>query len=266
MNTRPAIALLAALTLAAAPAKKDIARATAMVDQAVALFRAERYTGAAELFLEAYAITDLPVQLRNAAKAFQLGGDEARALEAWRKYAGRSDVSASEHAEAVAEIARIEEKQTSREAIRASDEARQRAEDEAARERAAREAAEERTKTATLAETATKAAEPPQLVLHEEPKPPTDETASKGPYYLAGGSAVLGITAVILFAHSGTRLNTLDEALSATDPNGKINGVDQPTAVDRLNSINTERDAARFILGAGIATLATAAVWWLIDR
>lgn len=266
-----------------APSKQDLARATALVDQAVALFRAERYTGAAELFLEAYAASRLPVQLRNAAKAFELAGDETRALETWRQYAADPALNAAERGEANAEVARIEEKQTSREAIRAAEEAAARAREEAAATRAREEAAATRAREAEAARAAAVTATSTNAAASkEDPARPTrsadqlapdralipapsDDSAS-GPLYLAGGSAIAAIAATILYVHSSSRLGALDEALAVTDGAGKITGIDRDTAGDRLGSINTERNAAAFALSAGAAALTTAAVWWLIDR
>jgi hypothetical protein len=269
------IAAFASFLIAAAPTKKELARATALVDQAVALFRAERYIGAAELFLEAHAITDVAVQLRNAAKAFGLGGDEERAIEAWKKYGARRDISASERAEAGAELARIEEKRNAREAIRAAEEAQRRAEEDAARAR--EEAAAERAKVATSTRTtnndltvqadAELAASPPgapRLIATTEPE--LAEERSAGPYYLAGGSVALFIAGAIVWAHSNSRLTELDRALAATDDTGKINGIDDLAARRELDAINTERDAATVVLSAGIGALATGTLWWLLDR
>lgn len=244
-----------------APSKQELARATALVDQAVALFRAERYLGAAELFLEAHDASRLPVQLRNAAKAFELGGDEARALEAWRRYAEDPALNAAERGEANAEIARIEEKQTARDAIRAAEKEAARAKEEAARARAVTA-----TSTETPAREHTATRDPPAATLTTSNEVAAQEDSASGPLYLAGGSALAAIAGAILYAHASSRLSALDEALATTDGAGKINGIDRAVAADRLSSINTERNAAAFALSAGAAALTTAAVWWLIDR
>jgi hypothetical protein len=54
--------------------RSDQARAVELVERAAELYRAGKLVEAAALFLEAYALSNAPAQLRNAAKAYADAG------------------------------------------------------------------------------------------------------------------------------------------------------------------------------------------------
>lgn len=107
----------------------DAQRAAELVQRAAERYRAGKYVEAAVLFREAYALSKLPTQLRNAAKAYADGGLVDDALEAWRAYAVHPKLSPAERSEAEAQVALIEERRRTAQALADADAAKRAAEE-----------------------------------------------------------------------------------------------------------------------------------------
>jgi hypothetical protein len=247
-----ALSMSIASMATAAPKKADLAKATRLVERAVDEFKAEHYIAAAELFLQAHDLSALPAPLRNAAKAFERGGDQKRALEAWRAYRMLPGLDATERGEADAEIARFEEHARSEEAVREAEGRRRAAELEAERARTA---------TSTLTRTATLA--PPSIVarsedvVHEE-----RHGAPLGGWLTLGAGGALLTTSLALFVHAAARTSDLDTKLGMTS-GGLIVGIDYRSFQADLGSIDNERRWSGAFLGVG-ALIAVVGVAWLI--
>jgi hypothetical protein len=269
---------------AAAPQKRsraasraDKAKATRLVEEAVDLFRAGKFLAAAELFLEAHELSNLPAPLRNGAKAFEKGGDAARALEAWRRYRSLEGLAPAERAEADAEITRFEERERADRAVHEAEAARRAAEIEA--ERARRE---KPTSTATKSQVAgdEERTNPPAAVAEPgssartPPAPSSDPRIEAAPPVKTGpplaawatlgtGSAALAASLGV-FLHAASRTSDLDSKLATTDADHHITGIAQSDATTELGAINRERRFSALALGLGAALAAVGAAWLIL--
>lgn len=90
-----------------APLEQASARAEDLARRALARHRAGDARGAAELFLEAFALSGNPTQLRNAAKALEQAGLLERALATWQRLRALDGVDAHRHELADAHIAAL---------------------------------------------------------------------------------------------------------------------------------------------------------------
>jgi tetratricopeptide (TPR) repeat protein len=90
-----------------APLEQASARAEDLARRALARHRAGDARGAAELFLEAFALSGNPTQLRNAAKALEQAGLLERALATWQRLRALDGVDAHRQELADAHIAAL---------------------------------------------------------------------------------------------------------------------------------------------------------------
>lgn len=234
----------------AKPSRADEKRAIELVTRAAQHYRAKEFVEAAALFYEAYELSKIPNQLRNAAKAYTDGGRDEDALTLWKRYAEHSDLTGDERSEAQTQIALIEER------FRAA-EAEQRAKEEAER----------------------KAAEPPPEVKPAIPEPPpqpppepsvavasrqeSESTPPIGAYVAIGAGALAGIAGVAMFAHASSRLSDLDAGLATKNAGGRVIGIDRSSATAELSSINVERNASLIAALAGGAAIGAGIILWI---
>jgi tetratricopeptide (TPR) repeat protein len=232
---RPLVLVLLLLPVHAFAADKA---AEVLVERAVAAYKQGDYGKAGAFFLEAYELSRVPAQLRNAAKAYQAADDLERAEDLWSQLAAIESLSTSERAEAEAQLQVIEER---RKAITAEEEAA-RAREEALRAR-----------TATVASAPPVTAEAPKFRL---PVGPVVTLAAAVAFAAAGGG---------LYYHSDTKLRDLDDRLSIKDDDDLIVGIDRLAAEDELEGVNRERTIAYALAGVAGAAALTGVVWWLLD-
>ena len=220
--------------------------AVTLVQQAAEAYKAGRYLAAAELFVAAFELSKAPVQLRNAAKAYTKADSYEEATATWSRYLEQPGLTASERAEAGAELRAIEAKQ-----------AALRAEAEADAARAAAAAAEARAAKAATAPVAP----PPEARVTAPPEPSPPVAA----YALVGVGAAAAVTSAVLFFHANARLSDLDRALGTTDGEGKIVGISLEDATSERSGVEAERTASAVLLGAGLAAVAGGVVWWILS-
>lgn len=226
----------------------------AVVKRAAAAYKDGNHREAGQLFERAYELTNLPTQLRNAAKAYQDGQHWSEAVGAWERY---RDVAPgpSERAEAEAQIALIQEKQAAEKARQEAEAAKKAAAEAEARARAAE------AKPAPPPAPPPPVAPPPAIVT----PPPPASSPPYGAYATMGVGAAALITAGVLFFHADSRLGTLDDQLGTTDGSGLIVGISRADANAELDAINTERNASAVVAGAGVALAAIGVVWWALS-
>ncbi len=234
---RTLLLLIALLAPSAARAQTDAAEV--LVERAVAAYRQGDLAKAGAFFLEAYELSLVPAQLRNAAKAYQDADDLDHAESLWARFAALEAIGPSERAEAEAQVGLIRER---RKLIAAQAEAR----------RAREEAATVRTATVTPTSASVKFQAPRR-------------TLPVGPIITLAAAVAVGVAGAAVYAHADQRLRHLDDQLEIVDDGGLIVGIDRPSAQDQLDQINQERGIA-VALGAiaGAAAIA-GGVWWLLD-
>lgn len=236
------LALALALGAPSAALAADPDPAVTLVEQAAAAYRAGRYVAAAELFVSAFELSKAPVQLRNAAKAYERAEQLDAALTAWRRYAAQPGLTDAEQGEAAAEIRAIEQRQAAARARADADAARQAA--DAARAEA--QAAQSRAEAAQARADAVREAPPSKV----------------GAYVLVGAGAASLVAAGAVFLHAQGRLSDLDEDLATTDGAGRITGISVEQATSERSGIESERTASAVLLGVGLAAAAGGALWW----
>jgi tetratricopeptide (TPR) repeat protein len=238
------LAFLASILAPAALFAGDEDAAVVMVERAVAAYEAGDYEKAGAFFLEAFELSRLPNQLRNAAKAFQRAERLDRASSLWERYLGLEGIGASDRNEAKAQIALIAEKK---------------------RTAAAREEAERARLEAVRidARTSTEAASPPRpappVIITERPAP-----LPIGPILTFSGAGAAAIASLWLFFHSSTKLSNLDERLENTDSDGLIVGISPPDAEEELDDVNDERTAAAVLAGISGAAVVAGTLWLIL--
>ena len=105
-----AIALLFAARGALAQTQEELDRAAELARKALASHESGDYLKAGAHFLEAYELSRLQVQLRNAAKSFELGADLDRARTLWRRYLALDGIPPPDREDAGRHLAAIEAK------------------------------------------------------------------------------------------------------------------------------------------------------------
>lgn len=242
------------------------AQAAAKVNLAVEAYRTQRYAEAAQLFLEAYAESGVPNQLRNAAKAYQEGGLEDEAERTWERYRDHPGLSASDRAEAQAQLELSKERRRARLAEAEAEAAN-------ARARAEQRAKEEAEAAARLQPPPPPppALPPPPPPALSQPVPPAGPAVIDGPpivaYAGAGIGAALVVTGAALLIESQLALSDLDQHLAMIDGAGKINGITASQAQADLDGLNLRRGvgAAGLGLGSVLLTAAVIALLWPDD-
>jgi hypothetical protein len=254
-----AIGLLLLLTLASSSAVAETKKqkAARLARDATKQYQDQAYLKAGALFLEAYDLSGVTSQLRNAAKAFEQGSDLPKALELWSKYRDLRGVSRDERLEAVAHIDLIKERQRNDAAQKAAEAAAR------AAERAQKDAEEAR-KSAALAATR-KAPEPPPPALVVEETPEETSSASFAPWIVLGAGGVLGIVSAVLWFVTDSSHADLEKRLSMTDQFGLIVGTSFDDAESDLASINRNRAISGVLLGTAITAVATGGIWAIVD-
>ena len=245
-------------TAEARPSRRNLAQTK--VSQAVVAYRDHHYQEAAELFLEAYQVSGVPNQLRNAARAYQEGGLEEQAEQTWVRYRDHHGLEASERAEAQAQVDLIRERRNAKAAAVDAERARQVAEEE----RIAKEEAQAR-----AAQVAAAAAPVPV----ETPSPPPAiqgevAAAESRPTLIyvgigVGAAALLGGGALLL--ESQFALGGLDDRLAQLDNAGKIVGTTPAEAQADLDGLNERRVIGAITLGIGTVLLSGALGWLLSE-
>lgn len=240
---------LVAVPAAAAAQDEDEDAAVVMVERAVAAYEEAEYEKAGAFFLEAYELSGLKNQLRNAAKAYQKGDALTEAEDLWQRYLDLTTLTAPERSEAEAQLALIAER---RKAMAAEQEA----------ERARRAA--ERARLA--AQTSTTSAPPPAAPPPGNRTVVTERRLPIGPIVSFGVAGAAAIASIYLFVHSSAMLANLDDKLAIKEPNTNlITGIAQEDAVEELDQVNDERTAAAVVGGIAGAAAVVGTVWLLLD-
>ena len=250
--------LLFLLTLAQVDPSPDPVE---VVRKAAEAYRRRDYREAGDLFVRAYRLTEIPVQLRNAAKAYEDGELWSEALDAWAEYRTISSLGSTEQAEAEMEIASIERQRV----------LFRKAEEEVALvERQRARSKEDDVRRARLPEPTEDVGNASSPVL-TEPSPSAlvvPESRAAKPLYGAWVTAGAGVTALvaagIVALHADSRVRGLDDRLAMVDGQGHITGIRQMEAVDELSAINVERNAAVVTAGVGAVALLTGVLWWML--
>lgn len=244
-------------TPAFASKKSENQRAAELAMKAVRLYRAGQNADAAKLFLEAYAISKRPAQLRNAAKAYEEIGMLDQSHELWTRYRDHKDVSKDEIAEADAHLKLIAEKKKNIEIAKSAEAAQNAAQQALLAAEAAQKQAEEASKQATRAQETTRIELPPPT--------PADQGPGAGSYILMGGGTAAAIAGGVLLFVSSSNLSKLDQKIAETNGQGLIVGI-SPSEIDsEVSGINTTRVVSGVLLTAGATALVSGVVWLLLD-
>jgi hypothetical protein len=253
-----AVALIAALAVPApafaqSKGKKEAAK---LARRAKKHYQRSEFLEAAQLFLKAYELSNVPSQLRNAAKSFEKADALEQAMVQWERYRGLR-ISRDERLEADAHIDLIHEKQRK---VQVQDQVE-----------AARIAAENARLEAEAAKNAVNEARnlppppppPPEVVIRStEPK---DDSAPIFPWLVIGAGAVLGIVSAVLWAVAQNNLDTLNKRLMIRDGNNLSTELTYEEALDEHGSINTQRNASGALLGTSIAAIVGGGIWLALD-
>lgn len=245
-----ALALLPSLA-GAAPSKKDLRKGQQLARRAINAYQRRLYKDAADLFLQAYALTRHPVQVRNAAKASEEGGDLVKAKELWQRFVEHDDISGDERREGQAHVALIEERQRREEVQRTAEEARAAASRAEAQASAAKAAAEKAAETAVV-QSLKPAPEP-------EPDPPY------AAYVGIGVGTLLAASGGVVWVLQSRKTNRLDERIAQRDVDDKIIGITPREVDDDVSSINDQRLISGILAGTGTAVILGSVVWMIID-
>jgi hypothetical protein len=255
-----AVALIAALLnpapiFAAPKGKKEAAK---LARRAKKHYQKSEFLEAAQLFLKSYELSNVPSQLRNAAKSFEKADALEQALAQWERYRSLR-ISRDERLEAEAHIDLIHEKQRKVQVQEAVEAARVAAENARLEAEAAKNAAVE----------ARNAPPPP-------PPPPSPEVvirstkpAEKGtpifPWLVIGAGAVLGIVSAVLWAVAQNNLDTLNKRLMIRDGNDLATELTYEEGLAEVDSINKNRNASGALLGTSIAAIVAGGIWLTLE-
>lgn len=256
-STKKFSALLFALLLLFSPAsalaadKTENQRAAEIAMKAVRLYRNGQNQEAAKLFMEAYAISKRPAQMRNAAKAYEEGGMLDQSAELWQRYRDHVGVNKDERSEADAHLKLIQEKKKNAEMAKAAQAAQQAAEAASRSAEQARAQAEAASKQATLVQ---------ETRVQEESGP------SVPPLVLIGTGAGAAIAGGVLWFVAGSQVNKLDDRIGTTNEQGLITGISRAEIDDEVSGINTTRVVSGVLLSAGAAALVSGVLWLILDE
>lgn len=230
---RSSLAVFLALLLPALAHADDAReRAIQAARRATTLYKAGKHAEAAALFLEAHRLTGLAVQLRNAAKATEASGDEARAIELWSALIELPAASDDDRAEAREHLARL---------------------------RPAPLVAPPPPPPPIAVEPAPRERAPTAELTAEGPPPARAEWPA---FVLMGGGGALAAGGVILWVASASALGELDDRLAVTE-GGLITGIDPAQAQRDLDEVNQQRVLGSVLIGAGLAAVA-GGIWWAV--
>lgn len=266
-NVLAGLLLVAGLGLSETSHAAGSKTAVTLVQQATVAYRAGRYAAAAELFVAAFELSNAPIQLRNAAKAYMKDERWPEAEAAWKRYRKQAGLTSAARSEAAAELRSIKERQSALQAKAEAADAR----GQAVRAQAETERAQVETERAQVAaeraqaDAAEAKRQARQANVNAVRAPPTQAPTpvSPVPGYVLGG---IGVAAVVasgaLFLHAGSRLSSLDTALETKDAAGKIIGISGAEAQSELSGINSQRNVSVALLGLGVAAGVGGAILW----
>ncbi len=239
-----------ALSLAAE--KTDNQRAAEIAMKAVRLYRNGQHQEAAKLFMEAYAISKRPAQMRNAAKAYEEGGLLDQSAELWKRYRDHVGVNKDERSEADAHLKLILEKKKNEEMSRAAE--------------AARDAAQAASRSAEDARAQAEAAQK-QATLVQETRIQNEGSGPNVPsLVLIGTGAGAAIAGSVLWFVATSKVNSLDDRIGTTNAEGLITGISRAEVEDEVSGINTTRVVSGVLLSAGAAALVSGVMWLILDE
>jgi hypothetical protein len=230
-------------------------RAVAIAREAVVRFRANDFSEAGRLFLEAFELSKRPAQLYNAAKAFEQASMPEKALELWSRYATLDGLTPKQADEAAEHIRALKEGLESA--------AARKAEAHGEDARAAPEPAEER----TIAPPRAQVSRQEVTAVESTPEPQRESGSPMLSWLLMGAGVELMADALIVWFVAQHQLDDLDRSLRMRDPiSGQILGITRDDARTRLNRINTERWVSGGLLVGGAAALGAGIVWAVLGR
>lgn len=195
-------------------------------------YEAGAFLEAAERFEKAYALSGRSIQLRNAARAMEKGGDQRRALAIWVRYSALSDLGPADRQEAEAEIARLQG------ALRPKVETPP---DAAAGDPSLEAPPESSATTPVIPGTPRlepASGETPSLTAAESAS--ADDGLGLHTWLLVGGG-VAGLLSGGIYGVAALDVSSYDRALAMRDGNGRIVGIDADEADRRERRIRTER-------------------------
>jgi len=252
---KTSIALSIILAAGSAQAETEEQQAVQEISRAVELYHRGEYRAAAESFLLAHRLSERPVQLRNAARAYEEGDmlDEAREL--WIRYADQQGLSRADRDEAAAHVRLIDmQREAKRSELLA--EAAQR------RMRLANRALAEAKDAADAREVEVARLQQTLVQVEREHRLELDTHAL---ITAIGGGAIAAASAT-LYAFSVVHANDLESRLGERSADGRITGIDFAGAEREAARISDERyGALGLAIGAG-AALVTSLILYLVDE
>ncbi len=230
----PQVLLLSVLLSGAPPAPSPtpemLHQAEIQAAKALASWEAKAFSRAAQYFLEAYALSGEPTQLRNAAKALESAGSRDEATSAWRQLLERTDLTDAQRAEAEARIAALAEEEETR---------------------------------------PIDPAPPPIVAPPLDPVAVTVAVPPAAPawppWLLAASGVAAAAAGGVLYWRSADELGALQDLLAITDDQGLIVGVQHDEAVRMRRRINGLRASGVVALSLGITCALAGVSWWWLE-
>lgn len=220
------------LALAAPPEHKrapEPSAAEQLAARGVAAYRAREFDKAGRYFFRAYELSREPTQLRNAAKAYDAAGEVALAREYWQRLVELPALSEADRAEARAQLTALTPPVVAPPIVTPPPQQQQREEEE-------------------VAEAAVTVERPPIV------------QPSKAPWIIGGAGIAAFVAGTFLYAESSSQRSELQRRLDDKE-GGLTAGISYDESLDARARVVNLRIASGLALTAGVAAIATGAVW-----